>query len=1121
MQVPGLFKIFDEIIVNAADNKQRDPSMTTIKVTIDCEANRISVWNDGKGIPVAIHSEHKCYVPELVFGHLLTGSNFDDDEKKTTGGRNGYGAKLTNIFSTEFTVETADSNGGKKLKQTWRDNMSKLAGKPVIQEHTSKKDYTSVSFTPDLARFKMERLDGDILSLLARRAYDVASCATCRTVGALAVYLNGTRVPVKSFEDYIALHDGLESPVAFEKSVDGRWAVGVASSEGAFQQLSFVNSICTTKGGTHVAHIADQVASRLAGVVKRKNKGQEVKPALIKSHLAIYVDSLIVNPAFDSQTKETLTTRAAQFGSKWEPSEKFFKLIEKSGIVDRIVAFSKFKQDEQLKRKGGSKRARLTGITKLDDANYAGGARARDCTLILTEGDSAKALAVSGLGVVGRDFYGVFPLKGKPLNVREASHAAIMKNEEIQHVVQIMGLKFGVDYDESNIKSLRYGHLMIMTDQDHDGSHIKGLLINCLHHFWPSLLKLKSFLRVFITPIVKATPRSANRGQPMTFFTLPEYEEWKATLGLTRAASAWTIKYYKGLGTSTAKEAKEYFSDINKHRIDFEPLGATNELAKDSDLIDMAFSKKRAEDRKSWLRAFEQGTYVNYSAALLSYSNFINRELVLFSLADNQRSIPCVIDGLKPSQRKVLFACFKRKLRREIKVAQLAGYVSEHAAYHHGEASLVGTIVGMAQDFVGSNNINLLTPSGQFGTRIMGGKDAASPRYIFTKLEPIARTVFHPDDDAVLDYLDDDGQSIEPKFYVPVLPLALCNGAEGIGTGWATSVPNYDPRAIIAELRHLIESVGDHLDHLDYAWDGDAGACSLEPAYRGFSGDIFPKQGGNSFGCSGRIERLDDVTVHIDELPVRKWTHDYKLWLEAQIVGSDKEPAWIRDFKENHTDTTVSFTVTVLDGALLDAAQNLLGGLKAKFKLTISIAATNMNFFDDAGSIVKYDTPAHILTAFYRIRFETYQKRKALLVSRMQESVRVLQNKVRFVLAVVQGKLVVHNRKRKDLLAELQSEGYYCMPKKKQPPRPAASESDEEDEASTGGADNDETAGVPADQADLATGFDYLLSQKIWALTMERVHALRNELADQEAGLADLVATPETVLWQRDLDAVV
>ena len=499
------------------------------------------------------------------------------------------------------------------------------------------------------------------------------------------------------------------------------------------------------------------------------------------------------------------------------------------------------------------------------------------------------------------------------------------------------------------------------------------------------------------------------------------------------------MKYYKGLGTSTAAEARDYFSDLATHQLDFDLLREG-----DGDLVDMAFSKKRVEDRKTWLRSLEPGAFVDYGVDALAYKDFVHKELSLFSVADNQRSIPCVVDGLKPSQRKVLFACFKRKLKREIKVAQLAGYVSEHSAYHHGEASLTGTIVGMAQDFVGSNNVNLLAPCGQFGTRIMGGKDAASSRYIFTKLEAVARKVFHPDDDAVLKYLDDDGQSIEPNYYVPVLPLALCNGADGIGTGWATSVPNYDPKQLIAVLRRMIAHAGDDVDCdetslLATCAAEDVGADGLAPSYRGFKGDVILKKAG-SYQALGRVERLDDTKVLIDELPLRKWTHDYKQWLEQQIVGDDKTTAWLkvrvrrpweftsllrhrrdasrtfprrisrritrtrpshpvhkpncrgssataesrpsrhrRDVHPTHwlICAQVSFTVTALSGAKLDEAEKAPGGLLKKFKLESSMATSNMNFFDSGGvAIERYATPFDICKAFYKVRLETYAKRK-------------------------------------------------------------------------------------------------------------------------------------------------
>lgn len=380
--VPGLYKIYDEILVNAADNKQRDPSMSKIEISIDPDENTIRVWNNGKGIPVCVHEEHKIYVPELIFGNLLTGSNFDDEQAKTTGGRNGYGAKLANIFSTEFTVETADSSRGLYLKQVFTKNMTQRTA-PEVKKHSGT-DFTCITFKPDLKRFKMEYMDDDTVGLLCKRAYDIAG-TNCGGSPRLNVVLNGKKIEVKNFEQYITLYKGLSEPVAFER-INDRWEIGVGISDGTFQQVSFVNSICTMKGGQHVQYIADQVANRLVATVKKKNKGQEIKISNIKNHLAIYVNALVVNPAFDSQTKENLTTKVSQFGSTCTVSEKIFKAVEKSGIVDNILSWAKFKQNAELKKKGGSKKSKLIGITKLDDANFAGSAKSANCTLILTEG---------------------------------------------------------------------------------------------------------------------------------------------------------------------------------------------------------------------------------------------------------------------------------------------------------------------------------------------------------------------------------------------------------------------------------------------------------------------------------------------------------------------------------------------------------------------------------------------------------------------------------------------------------------------------------------------------------------------------------------------------------------
>lgn len=378
-----------------------------------------------------------------------------------------------------------DVDTGLKFRQVFRSNMTDPQ-EPTVKKCTAVElkqgDYVKITFSPDLARFNMTHLDEDVVGLMSKRAYDIAGTMTCRPGKKLSVSLNGKKLQIKSFKEYLDHFDGINAPVAYE-TVGDRWEVGVSVSDDAsMRQVSFVNAICTSKGGGHVTYITDQIANHLVKVIKKKNKGgAEIKPNQIKNHLSIFVNCLVENPAFDSQTKDFLTTRPKDFGTECKLSDKFLKQVEKSDIVDAVLAFARHKQNQAMKRKGGVKKVKLTGIAKLDDANHAGTAKSKDCTLIVTEGDSAKSLAMSGLSVVGRDLYGVFPLKGKPLNVRDASYTAVMKNEEIKNMVDIMGLKYGVVYDESNIKTLRYGHLMIMADQDTDGSHIKGLLINFIH----------------------------------------------------------------------------------------------------------------------------------------------------------------------------------------------------------------------------------------------------------------------------------------------------------------------------------------------------------------------------------------------------------------------------------------------------------------------------------------------------------------------------------------------------------------------------------------------------------------------------------------------------------------
>ena len=1115
--------------------------MKYIKVTIDKENNSISVKNGGKGIPIEIHKEYNIYVPQLIFGNLLTSSNYNDDIKKTTGGRNGYGAKLTNIFSKKFIVETADKKNGKIYKQIFSNNMLKVT-EPEIKKY-NKEDFTCITFQPDLQKFKMDKLDNDIISLFIKRVYDMSGV----TPKSVNVYYNEEKINIRNFQDYISMYTNAikdedeEDAIIYYEQPNERWEIGMSLSESQFQQVSFVNSISTSKGGTHVNYVTDKIVQKILEVIQKKNKTLNIKPQHVKQHIWIFVNCLIENPAFDSQTKETLTTKKDEFGSSFDLSDKYVKQILNSGIIERCLRYAKTREEERcLKKLNGKnkKSVRLLGIEKLDDANLAGTRNSDKCTLILTEGDSAKSLAMAGIEVVGRDTFGCFPLRGKMLNVREAPPNKIAKNQEVQYLMKILGIRIGENY--TDVKNLRYGSIMIMTDQDVDGSHIKGLIINFIHTFWPSLIKINGFLKQFITPIIKASKGN----EIYSFYTLPEYKQWVEKRN--KNIKGFKIKYYKGLGTSTSKEAQEYFSNIDKHRIYFD---YTNDI--DDESIDMAFNKKKTEERKNWLMKFDPNSPpLDLDIDKISYQEFINRELVLFSLYDNQRSIPSLCDGLKPSERKILYGCFKRNLKDEVKVAQLIGYISEHSAYHHGEQSLASTIVGMSQNYVGTNNINLLMPIGQFGTRNLGGKDCASARYIYTSLNKVTRHIFNSNDFPLMNYIVEEGQKIEPNYYLPIIPMILVNGTEGIGTGWSTNVPCFNPREIIQNLKNKLNG---------------GNFTKMHPWYKGFTGDIIEdsKKGNGSYIVNGKYywDEKDPNVLHIIEIPLKKWTRDYKNFLQGFMgieVIEDKDndkkgkkgkgkknknndgnkekskekkkkPIILEDIKQNHSNNKVHFEIKFLPEFTEKYKENDALLIKT-FGLQSTLSLTNMVLFDQNGKIKRYTSIEEILNIFYDLRLELYDKRKVYMLSILKKDLGILSNKVRFIKAVISEELILKNKKRAILVNELLDSGYDTMSKLEKLRKKSKEEEEAEIEIVNQNLQNENEENEEENlkindnkkseikQKVPAKEYDYLLTMPLWSLTFEKVEELLKQKEEKEKEFSDLEKTDREHLWMNDLD---
>ncbi len=525
--IPGLFKIFDEAVVNAIDHSVRTRKdfaegktdtiiVKSIRVLINKATGVIEIFNDGNGIEIVKHSEYDVWIPELIFGELLTSSNYNDDEIKTVGGVNGLGIKLANIFSKEFTIETVDHMRKKIYKQTFSENLT-IKGTPEIKS-CQKKPYTKISFLPDYEKFGLKELTDDIYDLFKRRVYDVSAC----TESNVTVYLNDIKINIKDFEKYADLFlDTKTIQPRFYESPNDRWEVVVAVSTGTHEQMSFVNGINTIRGGKHVEYITNAITKKLVEMTLAKKK-KTVKPQHIKDNLFVFIKSVIENPSFDSQSKETLMTQITKFGSKCELSDKFYEKLFKSGIIENALSATEVVEQKKLTKTDGKKVNKII-VSKLDDANLAGTKDSSKCTLILTEGDSAKSTAIAGLSVIGRDYYGVFPLRGKIMNVKDVSYQKISENAEITNLKKILGLEQNKDYS-SGINSLRYGKIMIMTDQDHDGSHIKGLLFNVFETLWSSLYKFDGFMTSLLTPIVKATNNQTK--QVMSFYNMSDYENW-------------------------------------------------------------------------------------------------------------------------------------------------------------------------------------------------------------------------------------------------------------------------------------------------------------------------------------------------------------------------------------------------------------------------------------------------------------------------------------------------------------------------------------------------------------------------------------------------------------------
>lgn len=957
----GLIHIFYEILSNAQDNYFRSLNTDTpckrIKIDVE-EDGWISVWNDGLWIPTRVHEyghgetkidEKEHYEAELIFGYLNSSSNYNDNQNERIGaGLHGHGAKLTNIFSKEFRVETFDPQEQKRFYQEYKENMT-IRSIPKIKSLKSKTGYTKISYLADFSKFGLENYSQDLKNVIYKL------CLDCAMITGVQVFYNNEKITsrdLSSYTDYY--YDEKDEKIEF-KTKDSNVILRPAIEHHEQHHIAFVNGILTPKGGIHVNAWTDSILKPLSDLIRKKfvknsNLTNRFTKGNLTNYFVLFVKCNLKNPDFETQTKQVLVHPKPTVDV---PETKIKKII-KWKFIQEIEDLINSLNNKDLQKNDGAKK-KTVHIENAKDAIKAGGPLSDKCSLFLTEGLSAKSFAIKGIDCLpkGQDFYGAMAIRGKLLNVRTASINQLKENKEISNLKKMLGLQHGLDYTkDENFKKLRYGKLIILTDQDNDGNHIKGLIINLFDKLYPTLLKSKfKFICGFKTPIVRV---SLSSNENKDFYDMPSFKKWYQR---HQDTSQDKIKYFKGLGTWKDKDIVKLF----QYPVYIKYL----EDDTSQNMVDIMFNDKKVKDRKQLLENYEYKDYVyekeeqeNNVYEKVPITDFIQYEFLEYSMYDNKRSIPHVLDGLKPSQRKTLYYSLHHlSTEEEKKVERFGNSIAEHTAYHHGEDSLKKTIVKMAQSFVGSNNIPYFKEEGQFGTRLEGGEDYASPRYIFVKLQDIMRKIFRKEDDCILSLMEDEGAKIEPECFYPIIPMAMVNGTNGIGTGYSSKLPSYNPIQLVNAIR---------------CWLDNKPFDEFIPWYRGYKGDIDLEK--NKITYTGKVHQIAENKWQITELPIKTWTEPY----QKKVLNDLIEKKVIQNFIDNNSAYSVSITVNT------NKFKDEKDALK-KLKLQTTETIGNLPFFNKENKIQEFHTVQNVFEYFCKHRYHAYSVRKTYYLEYLKE----------------------------------------------------------------------------------------------------------------------------------------
>ena len=1008
----AIYGIIDEIIVNGIDHIQRTSTIKgknkcdTIKLNFNKDTGVISVWNNGEGIIIEKFKDQDYYIPEMIFSKEMSGSNFSSDDSKISAGMNGSGAKITNILSKEFIVETTDLKNKLHYYQKF-ENGNEIKNTPIITklskvDKDKKNPYTKITFLIDYKLFDKNGYTSDLANVLEKILYTRMSYVSVYCGSKINIYYNDEELKTKSLYDLSKLlldESDIIKCQLFNKNdkklnpIDIN--IGIYDCQDGQESIGFINGLMVNQG-THIRYINKLILENLKSKLEKKLKDKvKITNKLISNYLFIFFSGNLTNPDYKNQSKSELSVSESRF-KDYEFDKKVYKQIWEKLECE----FDRIYLDKISKENVTKKTNKLKGIAFYDGAVKAGSKDSYKCTLFVTEGLSASSCIDRGLcsnKELGYNYYGIYSIKGVPLNARKEidykeikkngkisyiidKKKKLMENERLNSLIKVLNLNYSYSYDlneegEKEFQTLRYGKIIISADMDLDGGNICSLLLTFFNIFFPNLFK-RNMIKVFLTPLIRAHPKD-NKKYIEEFYTEDDYNKWLEKNNM----KDYNIKYIKGLSGHSKKEVEQLFKNLHKNVYTFN----LDEKAKDYFEIYYGIDPDK---RKEILSSEHEYSESNLAEKLkrheISCSYQLNVNTKEFQLDNIERKMGHLVDGLNPSRRKILAGSMKKfkQSNSEVKVFQLGGFVSESMAYHHGSDSLNKTIINMAQEFPGGRNFPLLLAIGDFGNRKIGSDAAGAPRYIETKLnKKLTDYLFPSIDNDLLEYNIVDGQICEPKYYIPILPNILLEDLSLPATGWKINIYARDLEQVINNVKGIINDESYKVKEMKY----------FKNKFK--VKEIKNKNINMLIGTYIIPENTKDQVI-ITELPPKVWTKTYQENLEKKTFIED---VLINECSDNNIYIKVIFKTGELNKLKNNyTEQDNLDYIEYNLNLYQKLSHC-INVYTPKKTVKEYNKYTEIIYDWFPYRKECYLQRIERLLILLKYKIIMLENIIRFI----------------------------------------------------------------------------------------------------------------------------